>query len=105
MTETRLVCKHRYQDDPLQIDWLASQWIYNDILMFGELATDIKEEILEDEDEDGEDRTGNYCVKMRLDRDIPQLLPMWGRRIKIFYVGIQKFCTNCFGKHLCTVLS
>ena len=41
--------------------------------------------IMEDQDEEGEDRTGNYCVKMKLDRDIPQLLPMWGRRVKIFY--------------------
>ena len=45
------------------------------------------------------DRTCNYCVKMKLDRDIPQLLPMWGRRVKIFYGGVQKLCTNFFGKH------
>ena len=46
--------------------------------------------------EDGEDRTGNYCVKVKLGKDIPQLLPMWGRRVKIFYVGIQKLCSLYF---------
>ena len=36
---------------------------------------------------------------VKLDRDIPELLPMYGRRIKIYHGGIQKFCKNCFGKH------
>ena len=30
---------------------------------------------------------------------IPQLLPMCGRRVKIYHAGIQKLCTNCFGPH------
>ena len=39
--------------------------------------------------------TGNLTVKMRLDHPIPQLLPMAGKRVKIYYKGIQKLCTNC----------
>ncbi len=27
------------------------------------------------------------------------MLPMSGRKIKIYYRGIQKLCTNCFGRH------
>ena len=36
---------------------------------FRELATEIKEEtyILEDEDEEGEGRTGNYCITIKHD--------------------------------------
>ena len=40
--------------------------------------------------------TGNLTVKMQLDHPIPQLLPMAGKRVKIYYKGIQKLCTNCF---------
>ena len=40
--------------------------------------------------------TGNLTIKMRLDHPIPQLLPMAGKRIKIYYKGIQKLCINCF---------
>jgi len=39
--------------------------------------------------------TGNLTVKMQLDHPIPQLLPMAGKRVKIYYKGIQKLCTNC----------
>jgi hypothetical protein len=36
---------------------------------------------------------------MRLNQNIPQLLPMDGRRIKIYYRNINKLCTSCFGHH------
>ena len=54
---------------------------------YGELISDLQEEtyVLEDEDKEGVNRTGSYCVKMMIHRDIPQLLPMWVRRIKIYY--------------------
>jgi hypothetical protein len=41
--------------------------------------------------------TGNLTIKMRLDHPIPQLIPMAGKRVKIYYKGIHKLCTNCFG--------
>ena len=36
---------------------------------------------------------------MLLEHKIPQLLPMNGRRVKIYHKGIDKLCTNCFEKH------
>jgi hypothetical protein len=36
---------------------------------------------------------------MKLKKDIPQLLPMFGKRIRIYYRGVQKLCTKCFGNH------
>jgi hypothetical protein len=36
---------------------------------------------------------------MRLTQNIPQLLPVDGRRIKIYYRNINKLCTSCFGQH------
>ena len=39
--------------------------------------------------------TGNLTIEMRLDHPIPQLLPMAGKRVKIYYKGIQKLCSNC----------
>ena len=43
--------------------------------------------------------TINYSVLMKLNSDVPQLLPMAGRRIKIYYSGIKRLCTRCFGHH------
>ena len=36
---------------------------------------------------------------MKLVKNIPQFLPVYGRRIRIYYKGINKLCTQCFGKH------
>ena len=36
---------------------------------------------------------------MKLERDMPQLIPMHGKRIRLYYRGIIKRCTNCFGTH------
>ena len=36
---------------------------------------------------------------MRLEHKIPQLIPMNGRRVKIYHKGIDKLCTKCFGSH------
>jgi hypothetical protein len=64
-------------------------------------------DIMEDTFDDGivtmssglNNRTGVYSVTIRLRRDIPQFLPIMGRRIKIHYRGIQKLCPHCFGPH------
>ena len=42
---------------------------------------------------------GTFSIKMRLNRDIPQLLPMWGKRVRVYHRGVQKLCSNCFGAH------
>jgi hypothetical protein len=36
---------------------------------------------------------------MKLKRDMPQLIPMHGKKIRLYYRGIIKRCTNCFGTH------
>jgi hypothetical protein len=77
------------------------------LLKYGELINDFAEEKMayEPDSSDDEDEevykvpvhTGKYIVKMRIDRPIPQILPIDGRRIKIYYKGIRKQCNNCFG--------
>ena len=47
----------------------------------------------------GTNRTGTYVAKVRLHSEIPELVPVDGRRVRISYPGIQILCTNCFGKH------
>jgi hypothetical protein len=36
---------------------------------------------------------------MKLNCNIPQLLPIDGRQIKIYYLNIIKLCTSCFAPH------
>ena len=45
--------------------------------------------------------TGIYAVKIRLedDADIPNMIPMFGKRVKLYYRGVQKQCSNCFATH------
>ncbi len=70
---------------------------------FGEINSDIVEVLFYDgvahSDESSTNRTGTYMVKIRLSKDIPQLLPILGKRIKIYFPGIQRLCSNCFGQH------
>ena len=67
---------------------------------FGELLTPIREDIHDDSDsERGAVGNGINSVKMKLAKPIPQFLPMHGRRIRIYYSGVEKICTNCYGKH------
>ena len=42
---------------------------------------------------------GTFSIKMRLNRDIPQLLPMWGKCVRVYHRGVQKLCSNSFGTH------
>ena len=62
-----------------------------------EMVEDVFED---DEDSDGVNATGISLIKMRLTRNIPQMVPLDGRRIKFYYRNIQKQCTKCFGPHL-----
>jgi hypothetical protein len=64
-------------------------------LKYGELINNFAEEKMayEPDSSDEEDEeaykvpvhTGKYVVKMRIDRPIPQILPIDGRRIRIYY--------------------
>jgi hypothetical protein len=67
----------------------------------------VKSEILEDTHEDSDDSSddlppvgnGIYSVQMKLKQDMPQLVPIHGKRVRLYYRGIVKRCTNCFGIH------
>ena len=37
---------------------------------------------------------------MKLKKDVPNLVPMYGRKVCISYRGIKKQCNSCFGPHL-----
>lgn len=71
---------------------------------FGEKLTDLEEETLEmidDNPQVGEDPVfklgnGNFKLKMKIHEHIPQFLPIDGRKVKIYYRGIIKTCTNCY---------
>ena len=88
----------------VKIEWCDYAFEEHEILVwleqFGQPIGHITEEIYPDSDSDG-DPTGNgtFTVKMKLHTPIPQLLPMWGKRIRIYYRGIQKLCPRCFGNH------
>ena len=70
---------------------------------FGEIRSDITEDVHEGSDDSEDDLqpvgSGIYSVRMKLQRDIPQFIPMDGRRIRIYYRTITKRCTNCFQEH------
>jgi len=40
--------------------------------------------------------TGNFHVKLTLKFDIPEFLPMFGVKARIFYPGMKKQCSKCF---------
>jgi hypothetical protein len=91
---TRIVkiegCDYRVSGEMI-LEWLG---------MYGEVLSELVEDVFEDdEDSEGDNTTGIYSVKMGLNCNIPQLLPMDGRRIKIYYRNIIKLCTSCFGQH------
>jgi hypothetical protein len=51
---------------------------------YGEVKSELVEDVFENgEDSEGENATGIYSVKVKLNHSNPQLLPMDGRRVKI----------------------
>ena len=64
-----------------------------------EVTSDILEVVYKDGTSGGSNRTGSYAVQVKLNKNLPQLAPIMGKRVKFFYKGIQKLCPNCFGPH------
>ena len=64
--------------------------------LYGEILSPIIEDCFEDPEDEGEDgqdgvnATGTLTVKMCLKKEIPQLLPMLGKWVSIYYRGIRK---------------
>ena len=75
--------------------------------LYGEVVSEVEEDFYvikdsseEDEEQNpGANRSGIYSVKVKLEKDIPNLLPMCGKRVKIYYRGVQRLCPICFRKH------
>jgi hypothetical protein len=77
-----------------------AETIVNFLSHYGEVTTDLVEDVFEDEENsEGDNATGIYSVKVKLNKAIPQLVPIGGKRLKIYYRNIQKLCTKCFGEH------
>jgi hypothetical protein len=96
-------CKFRVSKDELK-DWMAK---------LGNVLSEITENRINLDSDTNEDSgaerssigTGTYSVKMQLNADLPQFVPICGKRIRLYYRGIPKMCTNCFGPHIRKVCS
>ena len=92
---TRMVkiegCDYKITEEML-LSWLAE---------YGEIESELVEDVFDDsEDSEGENATGTYSIKIKLHTPIPNFLPIDGRRVKVYYRGMRKLCTNCFYQHL-----
>ena len=57
--------------------------------------SELVEDVFKDsEDSEGKNATGTYSIKMKFNTPIPNFLPIDGRRIKVYYRGMRKLCTN-----------
>ena len=93
---TRLIriigCEFRLSESEI-LHWLSC---------FGEVISEKTEEPFESEGLDPElppIGNGVYNVKMRLKRDLPNWVPMYGRKICLEYPGIRRQCSSCYGPH------
>ena len=85
-------CEYRLDKEQI-LEWLS---------YFGEVRSDLTEDTHEESDDSADDLpigNGIYLVKMKLSKDMPQFMPMYGKRVRIYYRGITKRCTNCFQPH------
>ena len=69
--------------------------------LFGTVTSEIREEAFEEDEESDRPPIGNgtYSVLIKLQTDLPQLVPMYGKRVRLYHRGITKLCSNCFGPH------
>ena len=69
--------------------------------VYGETFGKLSENVFREEEFPKAKPTGNgtYTVKMRLDRPIPQFLPMYGKKVRVDHKSQQVMCTNCYGRH------
>ena len=76
-------CEYRLSE-PRILKWIGS---------FGEVISEITEEPFDDS---GSDPTlppvgnGTYIVRMKLRRDLPNWIPMYGKKICLYYRDIRK---------------
>ena len=75
--------------------------ITNWLNLYTEVLTDLEEERFDKSPGAPFSGTGVYAAKVKLTEgtEIPNLVPMDGKRVKLYYRGIDKQCSNCFGTH------
>jgi len=71
------------------------------MLHFGDIIGEVTEQPMDGLPEDCKPKdkkvgSGNFRVLIKLKRPIPQFLPMYGYKIKVYYRDIEKVCTKCF---------
>jgi hypothetical protein len=66
---------------------------------FGNPVTELTEDKERDSSDSDENEyfNGIYSIKMDLKMKPPQFLPISGKKIRIYYKGIEKRCVKCFG--------
>jgi hypothetical protein len=60
------------------------------LALYGHVLSDVHEDVFND-GLDGTNRTGIYSVMMKLHKELPQLVPLYGKCVKLYFKGIQ----NC----------
>ncbi len=63
--------------------------------LYGRIVGPIKEELIKYEEGKNSFGNGKYMVEMKLERKMPDLIPMFGKKIWIHYRGIKKVCKSC----------
>ena len=83
-------CDYSVEEDEMK-EWLSQ---------YGEVFGSITENTHLDEKPHAKPTgNGTYSAKVRLDRPIPQFLPMYGKKVRVDHKGQQIMCTHCYGKH------
>ena len=80
---------------------LTEDQIMEWLLAYGKVLIPLNEETLDlSEGEEGDDDielgSGDYWVTMELSDKIPQFLPMYGKKVEVYYRGMDQLCLNCY---------
>ena len=70
--------------------------------MYGVIQGEIEEEAItlnEGDEDEVTMGTGVYLVQARLNRLVPNVLPIQGKKIKVWYKGVKRQCSLCYGYH------
>ena len=84
---------------------LTESQILNWLVIFGEVISEITEEPFEEVQGSTVPTmppvgNGTYVVTMKLKKDLPNWIPMYGRKICLEYRGIRRQCNSCYGNHI-----
>ena len=87
----------------LRIDGCGYVLTENQIRHWIGLFANIEGELVEEAEEDNEDGicsgTGVYLVSVKIERRIPNLVPMFGQKVTLSHHGVSRICKKCFKYH------